>query len=215
MNVRAYGKLALGMGLAASLLVTSLLATGCTSSLHKQATALSGATAPVVDAAEKAYADANAIHELQQNVEAAVDFDKKTPVYNPRNIKPLLSEKDMDVRLTMLKGLQLYVKTVVDLTNGTDSKDLDAASKDLAGGLAGVGDALLPEGTSASTQTIATTQDGTTTTATVTTSVAAGAISATEQNVLATAVKGLGLYLGSRKVKQELPAIVEKMDPVV
>lgn len=210
--VRARG----GFGLRLALgLAACLLASGCTSALHKQATALSSATAPVVDAAEKAYKDANAIHDLRVDYDAAVEFDQKSPVYNPRKIKPLLSEKDLDIRLSVLKGLQLYVKTVTALTNGTDSKELDAAASSFAGSLAGVADALLPESSSSTTETVTTTEGGASTTETVRTSVAADAVSATEKNALAAAVKGLGLYLGSRKVKKELPGLIEKMDPVV
>jgi hypothetical protein len=201
----------IGLGLAAACLLTA----GCTSSLHKQAAALSVATAPVVDAAEKAYKDANAIHDLRVNYQAAVEFDKTDKVYNPRNIKPLLTEKQVDVRLAMLKGLQLYVKSVTALTNGTDSKELDAASSSLGEGIAGLGNDFLPAGSTTATETVTTTANGVSSTETEAVTTAANPISPAEQNGLSAAVKALGLYLGSRKVKKELPGIVVRMDPQI
>ena len=191
--------------------VASLLVAGCTSGLQKHATALAGATAPVVDGAEKAYQDANAIHDLRVDYDAAVEFDQKDPVYNPRKIKPLLSEKDMDTRLAVLKALQLYVKDVVAVTNGTESKELDEASSSMGSSLAAVGNTFLPAGSSSSTAQITT--DGTT--VTKTTTVAADAISDGEKNGISAAVNALGQYLGSRKVKKELPPLIIKMDPQI
>lgn len=195
--------------------VICLLATGCTSSLHKQATALSAATAPVVDAAEKAYKDANAIHDLRVNYDAAVEFDKTDKVYNPRNIRPLLPEKAIDVRLAMLKALQLYVKNVTALTNGTESKELDEASSSLGGSIAGLGNLFLPPGSSSETETITTTSAGVSNTETETVTTSTNPISSASQNGIAAAVNALGQYLGSRKVKKELPAIIIKMDPQI
>lgn len=192
--------------------VVCLLAVGCTSGLQKHATALSGATAPVVDGAEKAYQDANAIHDLRVDYDAAVEFDQKEPVYNPRKIKPLLSGKDMDARLAVLKALQLYVKDVVAVTNGTESKDLDDASKSMGDSLAGLGNTFLPEGSSSSTEQV-TVNGGQP--ITKTTTVAADAISDGEKHGIAVAVNALGQYLGSRKVKKELPPLIEKMDPQI
>lgn len=207
MNVRAR----IWVGLAAA----SLLGTGCTSTLHKQASAFSSATAPVVDAAEQAYKDANAIHDLRVDYDAAVEFDQATPVYNPRNIHPLLSEQAIDVRLAMLKAVQLYVKNVSAVTNGTESKELDEASSSLAGSIAGLGNLFLPPGSSSSSETISETADGQTSTVKETVTTPTDAISATTQNALAAGINALGQYLGSRKVKKELPGIVIKMDPVI
>ncbi|HEY9125719.1 MAG TPA: hypothetical protein VIM62_01250 [Acidobacteriaceae bacterium] len=206
MNVRAR----IGIGLAAC-----LLASGCTSTLHKQAGAFSSATAPVVDAAAQAYKDANAIHDLRVNYDAAVDFDKTDKVYNPRAIKPLLSERAIDVRLAMLKALQLYVKNINALTTGTGSKELDGASSSLAGSITGLGNLFLPPGSSSSTETISVTAGGQTSTETETVTSPTGAISTGQQNAIATGLNALGQYLGSRKVKKELPAIIIKMDPAI
>jgi hypothetical protein len=191
-----------------------LLMTGCMGGMKQHGAALSAATAPVVDAAEKAYTDANAIHDLRENYDAAVEFDKTDAtgkVYNPRNIKPLLSEKQIDVRLAMLKSLQLYVKNVAALTNGTESKELDEASKSLADGIAGLGNLYLPAGSTSATEIVTT--DGQS--QTITTTTPTNAISSGEQNGIAAAVNALGQYLGARKVKKELPGILVKMDPQI
>jgi len=198
----------------ASSLSVCLLMTGCMGGLKKHGAALSAATAPVVDAAEQAYKNANAIHDLRENYDAAVEFDKTDEngkVYNPRSIRPLLSEKQIDVRLAMLKALQLYVKNVAALTSGTESKELDEASKSLADGIAGIGNLYLPAGSESST--IVQTVDGQS--ATITTTTPTNAISSGAQNGIAVAVNALGQYLGARKVKKELPGIVVKMDPQI
>jgi len=195
----------------AAVTVLCLVASGCMQSLQKHATALSAATAPVVDLAAQSYKDANEIHDLRVDFDAAVEFDKTDPVYNPRKIKPLLSEKDMDVRLAVLKALQCYVKQLVAISNGTESKELDDASASLGSSLASLGDTFLPAGTSSQTATITT--DGSS--VTETTTVAADAISADEQTGIKLAMKALGQFLTSRKIKQELPGLVGKMDPQI
>jgi hypothetical protein len=188
-----------------------LLAAGCMGPEHKHAVALATATAPVVDKAEDAYKGANAIHDLRVDYDASVAFDKTDPVYNPRSIAPLLSEKDIDVRLAVLKALQCYVQDVVAITGGTESKELDDASTSMGSSLAGLGNAFLPAGSSSVTKTVTTNGVA----ATVTTTEAADAISTTEQNAMSAAVNALGQFLGSRKVKKELPGLVEKMDPQI
>lgn len=176
--------------------------------------AVAAATAPVVDQAAAAYAAANKIHDMAENYDAVTEFDKPSPpnpVYNPRTVAPLLSQSQLDLRLAVLKALQSYTQTLVAVSN-PDSKDLDAASKSLGNGLAGLGDTFLPAGSSPP-ETETTTENGVTTTATVTTQTKA--ITPGEQNALSTAINALGQYLVSRKVKEELPGVVEKMDPQV
>ena len=189
-----------------------LLAAGCMGPEHKHAVALATATAPVVDQAEEAYKGANAIHDLRVDYDASVAFDKTDPVYNPRAIAPLLSEKDIDVRLAVLKALQCYVKSVVAIT-GRDRvrSELDEASTSMGSSLAGLGNAFLPAGSNSVTKTVTTNGVA----ATVTTTEAADAISTSEQNQMSAAVNALGQFLASRKVKKELPGLVEKMDPQI
>jgi hypothetical protein len=208
-DIRVAGSLRLaGVGLAAGL---CLLATGCLGPETKHVTALASATAPVVDAAEKAYTNANAIHDMRVDYDAAAEFDKTDAVYNPRSIKPLLSEGDIDVRLAVLKALQCYVKELTEITGGTESKELDEASASLASSLTVLGNKFLPAGSTSDTATITT--DGQSVTETTTT--ATGAISAKNQNQMSVAINALGQFLASRNIKKELPGIVEKMDPQI
>jgi hypothetical protein len=172
--------------------------------------AVAAATAPVVDQATAAYAAANAIHDMAENFDAVTAFDKTSAVYNPRTVAPLLSQEQMELRLAVLKALQCYAQALVQVS-GTQSADLDDASKSLGGSLASVGDTFLPAGSSSETQTI--TANGESVTKVTATQV--GAISQEEQNAMSAAINALGQYLVSRKVKAELPGVVEKMDPQV
>jgi hypothetical protein len=209
------------------LALAPLLATGCLSPLNKHAVALSEATAPVVDGAAAAYRSANSIHNTRQDYQAFVDFDAPAPapVYNPRSFRPLLSDHDIEVRLTVLAAFQEYVKSVVAVTNGTDSPELQAASESAGANLTTLGNDIAPSIQSALniaqspdtlTTTTVTTTTGATSSATASTSSSATpAISETGQNVITTAADALGQFLISRKVKKELPHIVVNMDPNV
>ena len=208
------------LGAIALLLLLSLASTGCLSSLSKHGAALEAATAPVVDQAAAAYHAAITLHDRQVDYEAAAKFDDKQSVYNPRNIQPLISDKDLDVRLMVLAAFQCYTKTIVEITKGTDSPALDAASKSVGGALSSVGNALAPSIDSAlgvaaaaaiTTQTTVTTTAGTSVTATAST--AAPAITPGIQNGISTAVNALGQFLVSRKIKKELPQKIKDMDP--
>ena len=91
-------------------------ASGCMSSLQKHTTALSTATAPVVDGAASAYQAANTIHEKRTDYDAIAEFDRTDPVYNPRILHPLLTEQSIEIRLAVLKAFQCYVETLVEIT---------------------------------------------------------------------------------------------------
>jgi hypothetical protein len=214
---------ALGSGALAALLC--LLSSGCASqSLAKHVAAVSAATAPVVDQATEAYEAANAIHDLSENYDAVSEFDKTEPVYNPRKVAPLLSQAQLDARLAVLKALQVYVQTLTAVTNGTESPELDAAAKSLGCSLAGLvnagapavesglGIVVAPETT---TQTTVTTTGSTTSSTTTTSSTPPPVISPQMSNVLSTGINALEEFLASKKVKAELPGVVEKMDPQV
>jgi len=188
-----------------------LLACGCVQEEAKHATALSAATAPVVDEATAAYESVNTIHDMQLQYVATTAFDKTDPVYNPKNAQPFLSESQIDIRLAVLKGLQAYVKDLVDITGGVESKELDTASTSLGKSLAGLGNAFLPASSSSQTATITT--DGSTVTQTVVSP--AAPITQGEQNLISTAINGLGQFLAYKKMKSELPATVEGMDPQI
>jgi hypothetical protein len=208
----------------AVLLCSLMLTTGCLSSLNKRATAVDLATAPVVDQAGAAFNTANSIHNTRVDFDAVSQFDAATPVYNPRNIQPLMSDKDIKVRLAVLAAFQEYVKSVVAITSGTDSPQLQAAAKSAGENLSDVGNALAPSVESAlgiasaasTTQTTVTTTSGnTTTTTSSTSSTPAPVISGAVQNGIVTAVDALGQFLINRKTRKELPPIIVSMDPHV
>jgi hypothetical protein len=203
-----------------------LLLAGCMGSLPKHTAAVAAAAAPVIDEAEAAYAGANKIHDLRVDYDAVTEFDKKDTVYNPRTIQPLLTPAQMDVRLAVLKGLQTYVQTLVAVTGDADSPALDEASKSLGGGLTVLANSAAPAIESGlgiadpatwTSSTTVTTGSGNTSTSisSPATNVAAPLIQGGTQKVLTVGVKALGEYLGAKKVKQELPRIVEKMDPQI
>ncbi len=179
-----------------------LLASGCMASLQKHTTALSTATAPVVDGAAAAYHSANTIHERRTDYDAIADFDKTDPVYNPRIVHPLLTDESIEVRLAVLKAFQCYVQTLVEITNGLESPALDDASKSVGTSLANLGNTLVPAG-SASIATSSTSSEPALT------------ISQGTQNALSTGANALGQFLVYRAIKKDLPQKVKDMDPHV
>ncbi|MGB6691862.1 MAG: hypothetical protein WBE76_28810 [Terracidiphilus sp.] len=172
------------------------------SSLQKHTTALSTATAPVVDGAASAYQAANTIHEKRTDYDAIAEFDKTDPVYNPRILHPLLTEQSIDIRLAVLKAFQCYVETLVEITSGTESPALDDASKSVGASLAGLGNTLLPAGSTSATTAATSSQPSL-------------AISQDTQNVLATGANALGQFLVYRAIRNDLPQKVKDMDPQV
>lgn len=211
------------LGAMALLLLLSLFSAGCLSSLAKHGSALAAATEPVVDQAAAAYRAAVTLHDRQVDYEAVAKFDDQQPVYNPRNIQPLLSDKDLDVRLTVLSAFQSYTKAIVEITQGTDSPALDAASKSVGNAVGSIGNSLAPSiesvlaiatAAASTTETTVTSTAGATTTATTTTSSTPAAVITPEaRNGISTAVNALGQFLVSRKIKKELPQRIKEMDP--
>jgi hypothetical protein len=221
-----------------ALLALAVLATGCLSPLKKQSADLATATTPVVEQASAAYRAANALYDTTVDYQAVRAFDRKQPVYNPREIGVLLPEKDLQIRLKVLQAFQLYVQNVVAITNGTDSPALQAASKSVGNNLTGLSNDLAPTieasfgiattTSSTASATAVTTTDATvttaagsssavtsatTTTATTTTSALPPPVTPAIRAGIATAADALGQFLVQRKIRRELPAIVEKMDP--
>ncbi len=197
--------------LAASL---SLMATGCVpKQLPKQVTLLSNATAPVIDQASEAYHTAQAIHAQRVNFDAAADFDK-TNVFIPGSIQEWPPDKDIQIRLDVLMAFQLYVKQLAAITDATDSKPLDDASKSLGTNLTSLGNALAPAAESALGVTPAPASTSATTT-TATASTPPPLISATAQAGISTAFNALGKFLIYRAVSKDLPPQIEAMDPHV
>jgi hypothetical protein len=178
------------------LLALALIPTGCTSAIHTHAVALASATAPVVDQAAAAYAGANTIHIQRTDYDAIAAFDAPppAPIYNPRTVvPPLLSDKDIHVRLAVLAAFQEYVKSVAAITSGTDSPELQASAKSAGQDLTSLGGALTATVNPAQTNPI----------------------TPTIQNATSTAIDALAQFLINRKTKKELPPIIVAMDPNV
>ncbi|MGA7343067.1 MAG: hypothetical protein WBX18_20870 [Terracidiphilus sp.] len=210
-------------GAALLVLCLSLAAAGCaTTQLAKHATALSTATAPVVDQATEAYRDAETIHELRTDYDAEKQFDQTTPAYNPADTEVLLTDQAIQARLALLEAFQLYVKQLVAITGGTDSPALDAASMSLGANLSSLTNALAPTVESAvgitpapgtTTQTTTTTTTGSTsTTTTSTSSTPAAVVSSGTQVAISLGIDALGQFLVERTIDKELPQKVETMD---
>ena len=198
----------------------AIATTGCLGTLNKHSVALADATAPVIDEASATYRNVQSLHNRSVDTDAVTQFDQASPVYNPRSLKPLLTETDIQVRLAVLLALQCYVKTLVEITSGTSSPALDAASKSVANSLASLGNDVapsfgIPPATTSDTVTQTVATAGTSTTATITTTSAAKTISPAVQAGLGTAVNALGQFLVYRTIRKELPSKIVAMDPHV
>lgn len=208
----------------AAMWVFGLLVTGCSlTPLAKHATDLSSAIAPVVDQSAAAYRDAVALNQLRAGYEAVVAYENKDAAYNPRNTPVLLSQKDIQARLAVLAALQVYSRSLIEITKGTGSPELDAASKSVGGNLTSLGNDLAPSienvlGIAASpastTTTTVTTVSGSTSTTTSSTA-AAPLLSPEIGNGLSTGINALGQFLIHRTVEKELPGKIVEMDPHV
>ncbi len=189
----------------ALLLCLGLPTTGCITTEHQHAVVLAAATAPVVDQAAEAYRDAEKAYELGSDYDAIAAFDATDPVYNPRTKKVLLSDEQIEARLKVLAAFQLYVKNVEAITDGTDSADLDAASRSLGGDLGSVTNKLGPS--IASVLGAAQGDSSTTSSAPI--------LSPGVQNGITTGLDALGQFLVNRTIQKNLPQKIEAMDPVV
>jgi hypothetical protein len=184
---------------AALILALTICTTGCLSSLQKHGTALANATAPVVQSAGPTYQEANQVNEMWQDYDAAYSFDLPSTVYNPRNIKPFLTDKDIQTRLAVLNAFQVYVQSVVDITNGVRSSQLDSAAQSAGAGISAVATSLAPTIDAAVSLPAATTSP----------------ITPEVTNGISTAANALGQFLVSKKIKRELPAEIIKIDKPV
>jgi hypothetical protein len=197
---------------------------GCASSLSPHVTALAAATAPVVDQATAAYHTAQTIHAQSVDYDAAASFDQ-TQVFVPSSIQEWPAEKDIQVRLAVLKAFQLYVKDLGTITGGTDSPALDAASKSMGESLSSLANTLAPTvetalgvapAPSSTTETTTTTTSGsTTTTTTSSSSTLPPLISSGAAKGISVAIDALGQFLVNRTIEKELPQQIEAMDPHV
>jgi hypothetical protein len=188
---------------AASVILCAMLA-GCgPTRLAKPVTALSSALAPVVDQSAAAYRDAVALDNLREDYEAVVAYKNKDATYNPRNTPVLLSEKDIQTRLAVLAALQVYSQSLVEITKGPDSPELEAASKSVGSNLTTLGNNLAPS------------IENTLGVAAAASSTPSTPLSPEVRNGISTAVDALGQFLVNRIVEKELPGKIEEMDPHV
>lgn len=208
---------------AAGLLILCAVLAGCSPApLARQSAALSTALAPVMEESAEAYRDAVAVHNLREDYDAAVAYQNKDASYNPRNAAPLLTDEEIETRLATLAALQIYSQSLIEITNGTGSPDLDAASMSAGSNLTTLGNDLAPSiesvvGIQAAPASTAETTVTTTSSGTMTTSTTEQATTLSPQvrNGISTAVNALGQFLVSRKIAKELPAKIEEMDPQV
>jgi hypothetical protein len=191
----------LGVLTLSSILIITVV--GCRLPVNDSVLALDAATAPVVDQAAATYRDANALHNLRIDYDAFTQFDAKDPVYNPRKIEVLLSDKDIEARLAVLEAFQVYTKSLCAITSGTNPKELGDASSTLGGELSSVVNTLAP---SIDKAVGIATSDGST---------VATAISPDVQNAISTGLFAFGKFLVNRKIKNELPGKIAEMDPHV
>ena len=204
-------------------LLSMLALAGCSSETAAHVKALAISTAPVVDEAAATYAGANAIHAMRTDLDAATAFDAPPPaaVYNPRTVPPLLSEDAIKARLKVLAAFQAYVQSLEAIANDTDTPQMQAAAKSAGAGLADMTNSLAPsvEAAFGLAQTVPTTVTTVTTTSSGTiASVTQGAtnpISTTTQNIVSTGIDALEQFLVQRRLKKDLPKIVNAMDPKV
>lgn len=175
-----------------------LFLSGCgLSPLARHATAFSSATAAVVDTSEEAYRAANELHvkeQLQHSI-YSYDYTAETLMVDPRKeFPPLYSPEELSARLQILDALKAYADSLVEIT-GTPSKQQTAALDEAA---MGVGQNL--QGLSGTLH-----KDF----------AKVPVISTAEAAGISTAMKALGEYLQSRKVKKSLPKVTGEMDPYV
>lgn len=179
-------------------LIFGVSAAGCLSPYAKHAQAFSAATNTVIDSSEDAYRGANKLRVDEQVAAAVYDYDKN-PAWSPyKDFKPLLTPEQLDARIKVLDGLKAYAAALVELTgkpSGAEEAALDSAAE-------GIGSSLYSLNQSVATN-FSTAIPG------------APAMSATQANVVSTAVLGLAEYLRARKVKGSLPKVTQDMNPHV
>lgn len=208
---------------AAGLLILFAGLPGCAPApLAKHSVAVSAALAPVMDETAAVYRDAVAVHNLRENYEAVIAYQNRDASYNPRNAPVLMTDKDIQTRLATLAALQVYAQSLIEITRGPSSPDLDAASQSAGNSLTALGNDLAPSiesvlgiavAPSSTTKTTVTTTSGGSTTTSTTQAVTT--LSPQVRNGISAGVNALAQYLVSRKIARELPAKIEQMDPNV
>lgn len=201
------------LSIAVSLVLCVAFAGCAATGINKHATAFSTSLAPVVDQSTAAYQNAVALHNLRGDYEAVVAYQGKDATYNPRNFPALLSEKDIQARLAVLAALQVYSRSLIEITEATGSPDLDAASKSVGTNLTSLGNDL--PSSIESVLAVAASQISSGASGAAASSSSAPPLSPEVRNGISAAVNALGQFLISRKVASELPDKIEAMDPAI
>ena len=146
----------------------------------------------VVNRSEDAYRAANRLYFEEQMSAAVLTYDTQ-PNWDPHSIKPLLTEKQLNVRTTVLNSLKLYASNIAQIENSPKN----AAGLDSAAEAAGNNLMSLSSGLDAELGGVGVT------------------VSQAQANGFSTAVKALGEYLIAKKVKHDLPPRIQAMDPQI
>jgi hypothetical protein len=188
----------------------SLSATGCLSPLAKRSAGLSSAVTPVIEQTTAAYRDARELHDLRVDYDAVAQFDSRDAVYNPRKIQPLLTDDDIQVRVAVLTAFQTYSQSLVAITNGTDSPELDSAAKSVGTKLGGLANSVAPsiQALLNTAKSVPATPEGSDRDAAVT-----PVITPQIQNGISTAANALAQFLVSNRIRKDLPGVIRTMDP--
>jgi len=145
-----------------------------------------------VNGSEDAYRAANRLYFDEQMSAAALNYDSQ-PNWDPHSIKPLLTENQLTVRTTVLNSLKVYAQNIAEIENAPkNAAGLDSAAESAGNNLKGLGSGL---------------------------DSALGGVGVTvsqaQANGFSTAVKALGEYLIAKKVKRDLPARIQAIDPQI
>jgi hypothetical protein len=133
---------------------------------------------------------------LQEQAAASVYSYDKNPQWSPyKDPAPLLTSDQLNARIKVLDGLKAYADTLVDLTSGKPSKDLEASAQAVGTNLQSLN------------QTVATDLSTAVPNLPV--------MSTTDASAASTAVLALGEYLIARKVKAALPKVTQDMKPII
>jgi len=168
-----------------------LLLAGCSlSPLARHTAEFSTATSLVVDNSENAYRAAVRLNDQAQASMLVARYDSPQPL-DPHALKHLIDPQGLAARTEVLGGLHAYAQTIADLASGVSSSKLDDAAASVGANLVQMGGAVsaaTPIGIDITPQ---------------------------QANAVSTALKALGDFLVSRKVKSSVPKVIQEMDPSV
>lgn len=186
MRQKGFGRLSQGV-----VCLGLFMLAGCSvSPLAKNTADFSSATSLVVDNTRNAYRTTVRLNEEAQASLLVARYDSDQPM-DPHSIRPLIDDKGIKARTEVLEGLRVYAQSISDIAGGVTSKDLDKAAADCGTNIKSLGDAL-----AASTPIGINITDA-------------------QANGTSTALKALGEFLVSRKIKSSVPKVLNDMDPSV